>query len=107
LPISLGELEKFYTLTPADLDFYAQTYYRWKHKFGFTKSPKRVFSRKERPLIVNDAVKVGVRNACRQHRIGVVGLHAWAQQVGRKIRDGKSKNGKQEYSLLGPLLACQ
>jgi transposase-like protein len=72
------------------------TYYHWKGRLGYCRSPRRSFTDEARRLIVNDAINDGIAKACDKHRLWAGTIHAWARQLGKKIPDQRSRFSTQE-----------
>ena len=61
------------------------SYYHWKSKFKFDKSPQRAFSQEERLHIVNETIRDGVIKASDRHHVSEGTIRRWAKTLGLEI----------------------
>jgi transposase-like protein len=73
-----------------------KTYYYWKRKFGYTKSPRRVFTEEERLQIVNDAIRVGITRVSKKHQLRRGTIHRWARALGLEIPNRRRRFSAQQ-----------
>jgi transposase-like protein len=92
----------------------AGTYYYWKRRLNFQKSPRRFFSEEERRLVVNDAIQDGITKAGDKHDLWGDTIHRWAGQLGLEIPDRRPRFSSQEKLAIvreaernGPAVTCR
>jgi len=89
------------------------SYYNWKSKFKFDKSPQRAFSQEERLHIVNETIRDGVIKASDRHHVSEGTIRRWAKTLGLEIPRHTRYSIQEERAIIeeairnGVILTCR